>query len=65
MHSPKALGKDQFVTLRNKLGLHDIHSPTWGGVSGNIYLLHSWLYLMCIYLTSLIVNSNYFPFNAQ
>jgi hypothetical protein len=24
----KALGKDQFVTLRNKLGLHDIHSPT-------------------------------------
>ncbi|KAK3019009.1 hypothetical protein RJ639_003617 [Escallonia herrerae] len=24
----KALGKDQFETLRNKLGLHDIHSPT-------------------------------------
>ncbi|KAL5765118.1 hypothetical protein ACOSP7_004263 [Xanthoceras sorbifolium] len=24
----KALGKDQFVNLRNKLGLHDIHSPT-------------------------------------
>ena len=24
----KALGKDQFVTLRSKLGLHDIHSPT-------------------------------------
>ncbi|XP_034223842.1 uncharacterized mitochondrial protein AtMg00810-like [Prunus dulcis] len=24
----KALGKDQFVTLRDKLGLHDIHSPT-------------------------------------
>jgi hypothetical protein len=24
----KALGKDQFVTLHNKLGLHDIHSPT-------------------------------------
>jgi len=24
----KALGKDQFVTLRNKLGFHDIHSPT-------------------------------------
>lgn len=24
----KALGRDQFVTLRNKLGVHDIHSPT-------------------------------------
>lgn len=24
----KALGKDQFVTLCNKLGIHDIHSPT-------------------------------------
>ena len=24
----KALGKDQFVTLRNKLGIHDIHFPT-------------------------------------
>ena len=24
----KALGKDQFVTLRNKLGLYNIHSPT-------------------------------------
>ncbi|KAK3028810.1 hypothetical protein RJ639_038637 [Escallonia herrerae] len=24
----KALGKDQFETLRNKLGLHDLHSPT-------------------------------------
>ena len=24
----KALGKDQFASLRNKLGLHDIHSPT-------------------------------------
>ncbi|BBG95721.1 wall-associated kinase 2 [Prunus dulcis] len=24
----KALGKDQFVILRDKLGLHDIHSPT-------------------------------------
>ena len=24
----KALGKDQFLTLRDKLGLHDIHSPT-------------------------------------
>ncbi|KAK3043429.1 hypothetical protein RJ639_002008 [Escallonia herrerae] len=24
----KALGKDQFETLHNKLGLHDIHSPT-------------------------------------
>ncbi|BBH07384.1 wall-associated kinase 2, partial [Prunus dulcis] len=24
----KALGKDQFVTLRDKLELHDIHSPT-------------------------------------
>ena len=23
----KTLGKEQFVTLRNKLGLHDIHSP--------------------------------------
>ena len=24
----KALGKEQFVTLCGKLGLHDIHSPT-------------------------------------
>ncbi|XP_021802970.1 uncharacterized protein LOC110747070 [Prunus avium] len=26
----KALGKDQFVALRDKLGVHDIYSPTWG-----------------------------------
>ena len=24
----KALGKDQFATLRDKLGVHNIHSPT-------------------------------------
>lgn len=24
----KGLGNDQFVTLHNKLGLHEVHSPT-------------------------------------
>ena len=32
----KALGKDQFVNLCNKLGLHDIHFLTLGRVLGNI-----------------------------
>lgn len=30
----KTLGKDQFCHLNDKLGIHDIHVPTWGGVMG-------------------------------
>jgi len=35
----KPIGKEQFVTLRNKLGDHDIYSPTWGGY-WNYYIFH-------------------------
>ena len=28
----KALGKEKFKQLMRKLGVIDIHSPTWGGV---------------------------------
>jgi len=28
----KALDKEHFLTLRHKLGVHDLHLPTWGGV---------------------------------
>jgi len=32
----KALGKKQFVHLRDKLGLLNLHAPTWGGVLENL-----------------------------
>ena len=28
----KALGRDQFKYLKSKLGIIDLHAPTWGGV---------------------------------
>jgi hypothetical protein len=31
----KPLGKKIFVPMVRKLGVHDIHSPTWGGVLGD------------------------------
>nr|KYP76552.1 Retrovirus-related Pol polyprotein from transposon TNT 1-94 [Cajanus cajan] len=36
----KPLGKEAFLTMKSKLGVHDIHSPSWGGVLGKIIVSH-------------------------
>lgn len=33
----KALGKKQFLYLLHKLGIYDLHAPTWGGGIRPIY----------------------------
>lgn len=39
----KALGKDQFEMLHDRLELHNIHSPIWGGVLENIRVIYIYI----------------------
>jgi len=42
----KALGKEQFLTLRHKLGVHDLHLPTGRGIK-EIIIIKLYASIVC------------------
>ena len=39
----KALVRDHFRDILDKLGIRNLHAPTWGGVVGNILNFEFWI----------------------